>query len=88
MESSIYYDLCVAFDNHISRNINSNKMSLIKKVILKCGDREVKVSKTIADLHGVSDNQEVSETKMQEVVTSNATHVLNIVKAKAPGRVN
>lgn len=61
---------------------------MIKKVTIKCGDREVKVSKTIADLHGVSNNQEVSETKMQEIVTSNATHVLNIVKAKAPGRVN
>lgn len=63
-------------------------MEAIKKVTILCEGREAKVSKTIADLHNVKHNEEVTQAKMQEVVTSNATHVLNIIQAKAPGRVN
>lgn len=57
-------------------------MKPIKKITIKCGDKTVKVSQTIGKMHGLHDGQEVSPETLSEVVQSNATHVLNIVKSQ------
>lgn len=56
----------------------------LKKITLKCGNKEVKILKSVGDSLGLSDNQKVDQNTLQRAVTVNSDYVLRVMKSVNP----